>query len=134
MSYVSTHNRLRRVRGNASEHICVCGKPAREWAYSNESPEEEVDSKGRRYSRNLDDYTPMCRACHVEKDKPLITHCPQGHPYPGGDSSSGSCCVCKYARNREYKRKNPMTPEQKAWKLHLQNERRRKQREAKLLL
>lgn len=131
MSYMGTHNRIRRERGSAENYSCAaCGKQAMEWAYSNSSPAEVVDARGRRYSRNLDDYAPMCFRCHRLHDKAQITACPQGHAYEGSnvliDNGKRKCRTCVYARNRARK----PTPEQKARRIELQRIRRAKERAA----
>lgn len=65
-TYAQAHNLVRKTKGKAAEHACVqCGKPAREWALSRERQEE-----GMVWSPNPDDYSPMCRSCHVLYDIP----------------------------------------------------------------
>ena len=78
------HKRLRRQRGNAKDFTCPCGKPALDWAYQYTAGDQElrgVDGKGP-YSVNLDDYLPMCRACHrrfdLEHDPVLRDNLDQG--------------------------------------------------------
>ena len=56
MSYMGTHNKIRRVRGSARNFTCPRGDQAQEWAYNNHSESELVDELGRRYSRSLSDY------------------------------------------------------------------------------
>ena len=131
MSYMGTHNRVRRIRGSARNYPCsACDEQAQEWAYNNSSPNEEIDSHGRRYSRDANDYDPMCYRCHRLRDKAAITHCPRGHAYEGDnliiDAGKRKCRTCVYARNRGRK----LTPEQRARATELQRERRRQQREA----
>lgn len=125
MSYVATHNKIRKVRGRANEYTCPCGKQAESWAYNNASDQELVDDLGRRYSRNLDDYAAMCNSCHQALDKALITHCPQKHEYTAEntiiDAGKRKCRTCVYARNRG----RTLTPEQRKRKTILQRERRR---------
>jgi hypothetical protein len=56
--YAARHDRVKTVRGKASNHPCVtCGKPARDWA--------EIHGTG---GFKFDDYQPMCRVCHREYD------------------------------------------------------------------
>jgi hypothetical protein len=104
VSYMGTHDKVRRERGSARNFLCECGSHAQEWAYNNRSANEEVDDLGRRYSRDLNDYDPMCFRCHRIKDKAAITHCPQGHAYEGEnlliDAGKRKCRECVYARNR----------------------------------
>lgn len=130
MSYMGTHNRIRRTLGSAEDYMCPCGEPAKEWAYNNSSPNEQVDQQGRRYSRDLADYDALCYRCHRLLDKAAITHCPHGHAYEGDnvlmDAGKRKCRTCVYARNRKRK----LTPEQKARRVELQRIRRRAAREA----
>lgn len=126
MSYIAVHNKLRKCLGSAENFKCKCGSVASQWAYNNSSMEELVDKIGRRYSRNFDDYSPMCSPCHAKMDRALITHCPQNHEYTEDntiiDAGKRKCKTCVYGRNRSYK----MSPEQKERKLELQRLRRRK--------
>lgn len=131
MSYMSTHNRTRRVRGRANAYQCVeCGQKAAEWALNLDSRGLLTDELGRTYSLDIFDYRPMCHHCHRIYDKSRITHCPQGHPYSGDnllmDAGKRKCKTCVYARNR---RRKP-TAEQKKRRLELQRIRRAKARDA----
>lgn len=98
---MAVHNRLRRIRGNASNFTCPCGEQAKEWAYRNQSAHQITDREGRRYS-----------------------------PYAGEnllmDDGKRKCRTCVYARNR----KRPLTPEQKERKNALQRLRRRERNAA----
>jgi hypothetical protein len=61
-AYTAVHVRLLRSRGSAAQHQCIdCGQIAREWSYNH-------SQSNVRYSLNLDDYDPRCRACHVRFD------------------------------------------------------------------
>ena len=116
-SYIGVHNKLAAERGSARSQACVrCGKPAREWAYVNDSPDEIVDRQGRKFSPNLDDYQPMCFGCHRRFDKAVITHCPKGHEYAGEnlilDQSKRKCRTCVYARNARRRKERGTTREQ----------------------
>lgn len=55
----AVHDWVVRARGPASKYSCQhkCGKMGRDWA--------NVDH---RYKRNLDDFIPMCRSCHMKYD------------------------------------------------------------------
>jgi len=71
-TYIQAHKRLRRDRGPASIYDCVeCSGPAAEWALI-ENPSERLigDHHGRdaTYSRNPDDYQPMCARDHRRMD------------------------------------------------------------------
>lgn len=62
--YVYRHIKVHRKRGRAADQFCVhCGEQAREWATTHGTTGEE-----------LDDYFPLCRACHVIYDD----YVPQG--------------------------------------------------------
>jgi len=68
-AYRTMHWRIKAARGSASEHACCdCGRPAREWSYSNDDPDELVSDKGLRYSTDLDRYAPRCQPCHRRFD------------------------------------------------------------------
>lgn len=128
MSYMSAHNRNRRVRGRASDFACAdCGDAAKEWALQT-GGDIEVDDLGRTYSNDPFDYAPKCYRCHRIQDKASITHCPKGHAYAGSnvylEQGKRKCRECVRARNNERRRQKPMTPEQKHRKLELQRRRR----------
>ena len=56
--YMAKHNWIRRKCGSAAQNQCQhCQQPAREWA--NVSGE---------YRRELGDYIPLCRSCHIAFD------------------------------------------------------------------
>jgi DNA-directed RNA polymerase subunit RPC12/RpoP len=60
-TYSSIHDWIRKKKGKAGNYKCVhCGKQARDWA--------NIDHV---YSRDLDDYIPLCRKCHIKFDKNL---------------------------------------------------------------
>jgi hypothetical protein len=66
--YQQAHTNLKRVRGNASEHTCPCGKPASDWAYLFTGETLRSPDGSRPYSNNPKDYTAMCRSCHIRFD------------------------------------------------------------------
>lgn len=70
--YGSTHDRLRRGQGKASNHPCAhCGDTAKEWALRHDASERlRGEFKGFEldYSRNLADYKPLCAQCHRTYD------------------------------------------------------------------
>ena len=74
LSYWQVHHRLRTERGKASDHLCQCGRPAKDWAYLRGSTGIRSASGtgvGCWYSENIwDDYAPMCRSCHQRLDVP----------------------------------------------------------------
>lgn len=69
VSYEGMHQRIRRLRGQASAHPCVdCNSPAQEWAYDNADPEERESTKGR-FSLDHNHYQPRCKKCHAKFDR-----------------------------------------------------------------
>lgn len=73
-TYVTVHDRLRKYRGRASQHLCQrCGQPALDWAYRGGDPDEMTSTFprtfGMAYSTNLEFYVPLCRVCHVAVDQ-----------------------------------------------------------------
>lgn len=72
IEYTGAHYRLVARRGRASEHPCAhCGKPADEWAYDGEDPDERRNTRGRDdapFSLDPDHYMPLCMLCHRRFD------------------------------------------------------------------
>ena len=66
-TYVAVHLRLRTTLGPASEYECICGKPARQWAYLHNDPDERTSEIGP-YSVDQACYLPMCVKCHKRMD------------------------------------------------------------------
>lgn len=104
---------------------------------------------GSPYSIRTDDYRAMCVPCHRHYDfVEGRTSCSRGHEYTQENThvkpdGSRQCRTCnreraserlknpverrkKNERDREYRKKNPMTPQQKERKLELQRIRRAK--------
>lgn len=70
VGYATLHNRLLRTRGQATEHLCVnCGDQAVEWAYNHSDANERISPQGYPYTPNLDAYDPLCKPCHVRRDR-----------------------------------------------------------------
>lgn len=68
-AYMLAHNRVRRLRGRASEHECVlCGERAEHWAYQHHCATKRIESVNGPYSDNYEDYAPMCLPCHRAYD------------------------------------------------------------------
>ena len=68
VGYGAAHERVRAVRGSASEHsCCACGGAATQWAYDHEDASERLSDVGP-YSVNPDHYRPMCVPCHKRFD------------------------------------------------------------------
>jgi hypothetical protein len=131
-SYTSAHDRIRRLKGPASEQLCVCGERAQGWAYTHDDPcpWEQVSPEGLRFSHDPDRYVAMCALCHNRYDKPLITECPAGHKYTPAntiiDGGKRKCKTCVYKRNRE----RELTPNQRARRIQRQRERRAENRKS----
>lgn len=75
LTYTETHVVLRHQRGKAEEHRCRhCDKPARDWAYDHEDPNEVIEESpsthGRTvaFSLDLNHYLPLCKRCHRRLD------------------------------------------------------------------
>ena len=73
-TYTAAHRRCWREWGRAADHPCVdCQTQAREWAYDGTDPTElcgeDEYGPGRVYSRFPEFYMPLCRQCHVTRDK-----------------------------------------------------------------
>lgn len=102
------------------------------------------------YSTDPVDYIPLCIPCHSTLDRSLRTKCHKGHDFSKENTSirpngSRRCLDChrdnearrldrpgvraaKNAADREYRKRVPMTAEQKARKVELQRLRRQRQR------
>lgn len=59
LNYQRAHWRVNKIRGKASTHKCICGKPARDWALRHGEDMEDVNC-----------YDAMCRSCHIKYDRP----------------------------------------------------------------
>ena len=69
-TYVAAHDRVRAIRGKASQFPCVdCGEKARDWSYDHEDENELVNPKGHAYSPEPEHYFPRCKHCHTLFDK-----------------------------------------------------------------
>lgn len=73
IAYSTAHQRVRKVKGSASNHRCVrCGKRAEQWAYSHGDLSPERDASGREagmpFSAEMEHYSPMCRPGHTRFD------------------------------------------------------------------
>lgn len=68
IDYGGAHKRTSRTRGAASDHQCRCGAPAQEWALLKGRTPTGIDTKGRTYSADPNDYMPMCCRCHRRYD------------------------------------------------------------------
>jgi len=74
LSYNGAHQRVRRVKGRASQHACVDGRGrmARHWSYNHQDPKQLwaiVTGFEVPYSTNPDFYEPRCYQCHHSFDK-----------------------------------------------------------------
>jgi hypothetical protein len=66
--YQRAHAEVKRLRGQASEHTCPCGQPASDWAYQFTGETLRAPDGSHPYSLNPNDYTAMCRRCHIRFD------------------------------------------------------------------
>lgn len=99
VTYEGAHIRVRVARGDASGYACIdCGGHARQWALTGRR--RHADAKGRPYSTDIDDYSPMCIRCHRWHDRThLIADLREVHttptrglvPYLEGDGWCGGC-------------------------------------------
>lgn len=65
VGYSGAHKRLGPVGG-----MCGCGRPAKEWSYDHDDPEELLDPRvGRPYSLKADHYQALCVPCHRKRDQ-----------------------------------------------------------------
>jgi hypothetical protein len=69
-TYLTAHSRVRRAKGNATEHACEhCGSPANAWAYDHKDPDEFLNPEiGSPYSGKIEHYVALCGSCHREDD------------------------------------------------------------------
>lgn len=68
-TYGALHNRIRRDRGKATDHLCIeCGQQASHWAYDHTDPEELFSDDNFPYSPDPGRYRPMCVPCHKVYD------------------------------------------------------------------
>lgn len=82
VGYYGAHHRVNRARGRAREHACAdCGRPATEWSYNHDDPNEQLACDERRnrprampmaYSTDPAHYSPRCQSCHIAFDR---QHC-----------------------------------------------------------
>ena len=69
-TYNTVHQRLQRLYGSASAHVCAsCGASAEQWAYDHTATDEKRDKwTGCLFSTDPLKYQPMCRPCHRRFD------------------------------------------------------------------
>lgn len=69
VSYFAMHQRLRRLRGRASQMKCVdCDRAAQQWSYSRRGGDRQREGQWGPYSISIDDYEPRCIKCHKRHD------------------------------------------------------------------
>jgi hypothetical protein len=84
--YVTAHQRIQRRRGKATEHPCArCGEQAMDWALTGEATHSEPYRKRRAdgswyerliwFSKDPDDYSPLCRPCHRRSEREPSSDC-----------------------------------------------------------
>lgn len=121
LSYHAIHQKLRRIRGRASDYPCRrCGETAREWSYNGADPDERIGlsrtGAGRPisvpYSLDLSFYEPLCRHCHRMRDpnhQRAKTHCVRGHEFTPENTyiqpglTRRQCRACNRAAAGAYK-------------------------------
>jgi hypothetical protein len=69
IGYSGAHSRIKANQGAPSEHLCIdCGRPAKDWSYDHEDPNQLTEDcgryQGRPYSADPAHYVPRCRKCH----------------------------------------------------------------------
>lgn len=71
-TYSAAHQRVRKLRGRASDAPCVdCGAAAAQWSYDRNDPNEksgEYQGRPTVYSTDADHYSPRCVPCHKRFD------------------------------------------------------------------
>lgn len=70
VSYSGMHQRLRLMRGLASNFTCPCGRPATEWSYNHSGVAERTSKFV--YSTDPEQYDALCRICHNHRDQVLV--------------------------------------------------------------
>jgi hypothetical protein len=67
----TAHERIRTLWGSAGKFLCIkCENLACDWAYDG-TDDEELYVDGYRYSRWPEFYMPMCRKCHLGRDRTI---------------------------------------------------------------
>lgn len=70
--YDTTHKKIAKVRGKATNYSCIdCDNPAEQWSYNHDSLFEITDVFGGYeipYSPRVIDYDPRCCVCHRRFD------------------------------------------------------------------
>jgi len=72
-SYWQVHRDLMNQRGRAVEHLCSCGRQAKDWAFKGDLETALTSTRGTgigcKYSEDIwNDYEPRCRSCHHLED------------------------------------------------------------------
>ncbi|MEZ5411042.1 MAG: hypothetical protein R2761_23630 [Acidimicrobiales bacterium] len=76
-NYLSAHKRVHRRKGKAKDFACAnnCGRPASQWAYDHEDPNELTGPMKVRgqvvelaFSTDPEHYVPLCGTCHHRLD------------------------------------------------------------------
>lgn len=74
VGYTGAHDRVRRLHGSASLHLCTeCGNPAYHWSYNHDDPDEKhaivrLTPNPIAYSDKPGHYSPRCVPCHKRFD------------------------------------------------------------------
>jgi len=76
--YSVMHDKIKKLRGNARDHTCInCSSQGHDWCLLSTGRiivQETGPHAGRLFSRDVMDYAPMCRSCHVTNDFALGLH------------------------------------------------------------
>jgi hypothetical protein len=69
-AYKTCHNRVKSLRGRASDHTCVdCQGQANDWSYIGGASDEMFSPKAGAYSGNPAFYAARCKPCHTSFDR-----------------------------------------------------------------
>jgi hypothetical protein len=69
IAYNGAHQRVRAARGPATDNLCACGQPAKQWSYLFTDPNERVDEQtGLTYGPDPAHYAARCAPCHKRLD------------------------------------------------------------------
>lgn len=107
IQYHAAHDKVRDAKGWPSQYPCEhCGKPAEEWSYKGNAPDELMGPSGpggkpRRYSLNVEYYQPLCIPCHRRFDKKNPDQC----TIDGCDSPCRALGLCYKHWKRQHKAK-----------------------------
>lgn len=70
-AYHTMHARLKAIKGSAANYICPCGSWAKDWSFNPGCAGEVMSKDNFPYCYHIDHYEPLCRTCHMIKDRQL---------------------------------------------------------------